>query len=204
MILYRPIGLIELRLIYESGLKTFPPRLPEQPIFYPVLNIVYARQIAFAWNTKSEPFAGYVTEFEIDDNYITQFDQHIVGGVQHAELWIPSEKLDEFNQHIIGQLKIVDAFFGEKYHGFIGKSTNLKDKDANEQFILISKAYEYSPMDVHIEIIVNKEAIFLNYPFWQKHDFTNEGFTEDQRKKTLDAIKKSWTLSFPDVPLGIV
>jgi len=28
MILYRPVGLNELRLIYESGLKVFPPRLP--------------------------------------------------------------------------------------------------------------------------------------------------------------------------------
>ena len=43
MILYRPVGLNELRLIYESGLKAFPPRLPEQPIFYPVLNLEYAR-----------------------------------------------------------------------------------------------------------------------------------------------------------------
>ena len=36
----------ELRLVYEAGLKAFPPRLPEQPIFYPVLNFGYAEQIA--------------------------------------------------------------------------------------------------------------------------------------------------------------
>ena len=37
-ILYRPVGPKELELIVASGYREFPPRLPEQPIFYPVLN----------------------------------------------------------------------------------------------------------------------------------------------------------------------
>ncbi|BAY82632.1 ADP-ribosylation/crystallin J1 [Calothrix parasitica NIES-267] len=44
--LYRPVGEKELVLIKESGCKQFPPRLPEQPIFYPVLNQEYAIEIA--------------------------------------------------------------------------------------------------------------------------------------------------------------
>lgn len=44
--LYRPVGLFELRLIQASDFTGFPPRLPEQPIFYPVLNRDYAEQIA--------------------------------------------------------------------------------------------------------------------------------------------------------------
>ena len=36
--LYRPVGSEELRLIAASGFREFPPRLPGQPIFYPVLN----------------------------------------------------------------------------------------------------------------------------------------------------------------------
>lgn len=79
MILYRPVGLKEMQLIYESGLRAFPPRLPEQPIFYPVLNLEYAQQIARDWNTKSSHFAGYVTRFEVEDAYITRFKRHIVG-----------------------------------------------------------------------------------------------------------------------------
>jgi len=67
MQLYRPVGLIELQRIYESRMQAFPPRLPEQPIFYPVLNFTYAAQIARDWNTKSHSFAGYVTEFTVDD-----------------------------------------------------------------------------------------------------------------------------------------
>ena len=52
MILYRPVGTKELSLIAESGYTRFPPRLPEQPIFYPVLNKEYAVEIASGWNAK--------------------------------------------------------------------------------------------------------------------------------------------------------
>jgi hypothetical protein len=36
--LYRPVGQEELDLIQSSVYREFPPRLPHQPIFYPVLN----------------------------------------------------------------------------------------------------------------------------------------------------------------------
>ena len=52
MILYRPVGTKELELIRESGWTRYPPRLPEQPIFYPVLEEEYARQIARDWNAR--------------------------------------------------------------------------------------------------------------------------------------------------------
>jgi putative RNA 2'-phosphotransferase len=41
-VLYRPVGPEELALIEASGCSAFPPRLPEQPIFYPVTNEPYA------------------------------------------------------------------------------------------------------------------------------------------------------------------
>ncbi|TJV91269.1 MAG: hypothetical protein E5X84_12435, partial [Mesorhizobium sp.] len=46
--LWRPVGPKELKLIEKSGMR--PPRLPEQPIFYPVLSEAYAVQIARDWN----------------------------------------------------------------------------------------------------------------------------------------------------------
>ena len=52
-VLFRPVGENELRLIAESGFRSFPPRLPGQPIFYPVLNEEYATQIARDWNAKN-------------------------------------------------------------------------------------------------------------------------------------------------------
>jgi len=201
MIIYRPVGLYELRLIYESRLTAFPPRLPEQPIFYPVLNIEYAQQIAFNWNTKSEPYAGYVTEFEIDDKYVNQFERKIVGGKQHEELWIPAEKLDEFNRQIVGKIKVVDAKFGKDFQGFIPSDFGLKDKNAVSQFVILANTFEYSGMDFYLETKVNHLAVFLNYPFWLKHDFSQDGIEESLKYKTLDAIKEIWSQSHSETPL---
>ena len=114
MILYRPVGTAELKLIEENGWKAFPPRLPEQPIFYPVLNEKYAREIAYKWNAKhNEDHKGYVLCFEIDDEYISRFDVHTVGSSYHQELWIPAEELNEFNQHIIGLIQWLDEYAEE-------------------------------------------------------------------------------------------
>ena len=113
MVLYRPVGTKELELIKESGYLKFPPRLPEQPIFYPVLNEKYATEIAQQWNVKyNDDHKGYVTKFEIDDAYYKQFEVHQVGNEYHKELWIPAERLEEFNRHIIGKI-CVAAEFGE-------------------------------------------------------------------------------------------
>ncbi len=110
LILYRPVGLEELKLIEESGWKAFPPRLPEQPIFYPVTNEGYAAQIARDWNTKTGSRHGYVTKFEIDRDYAANFDRKIVGGREHEEFWVPAEELAEFNQHIVGQIVVTQSF----------------------------------------------------------------------------------------------
>jgi hypothetical protein len=48
--LWRPVGPQELKLIEASGMREFPPRLPDQPIFYPLLSEAYAMQIARDWN----------------------------------------------------------------------------------------------------------------------------------------------------------
>lgn len=111
MILYRPVGGAELSLIKESEYRAFPPRLPEQPIFYPVLNEQYASEIASRWNTKySKSGCGYVTRFEIDDEYISKFKVQTVGATYHQELWIPAEELAEFNGHIIGKIEVIASF----------------------------------------------------------------------------------------------
>jgi hypothetical protein len=125
MILFRPVGLRELELIAESGYKIFPPRLPEQPIFYPVLNFEYAEQIARDWNSKSIPFAGFVTKFQVDDQHARQFPIQVVGGQVHQELWIPAEDLDEFNSHIIDNIEIVATYYGERFDQPLDPATNL-------------------------------------------------------------------------------
>jgi hypothetical protein len=84
--LYRPVGPVELELIKASGWRAFPPRLPEQPIFYPVTNQVYAAQIARGWNVKASG-AGFVTRFTVNADYLTRFPVQTVGGSIHTEYW---------------------------------------------------------------------------------------------------------------------
>lgn len=96
--LYRPEGPRELARIRASGWREFPPRLPDQPIFYPVTNREYAVQIARDWNVKASG-AGFVTQFDVDATYLGQFSIQKVGGNIHTENWIPAESLQEFNAH---------------------------------------------------------------------------------------------------------
>ena len=115
MILYRPVGTKELELIEKSNYTEYPPRLPEQPIFYPVLNEIYAVEIASRWNVNyNSDHKGYVTRFEIDDEYIQQFEVHTVGSSYHQELWIPAEELNTFNQHIVGKIQVIKEFSADK------------------------------------------------------------------------------------------
>ena len=107
--LYRPIGPEELALIEASGFRAFPPRLPEQPIVYPVTNEAYAIQIARDWNTKDGGI-GYVTRFEVAAVHLERYERKIVGGRMHEEYWIPAEELDAFNAAIVREIEIIHTF----------------------------------------------------------------------------------------------
>ena len=110
--LFRPVGQGELELIATSNFKSFPPRLPDQPIFYPVLTKEYAEQIARDWNTRDERsgFVGYVLEFEVETEYLKHFEIKKAGSSQHLEYWIPAEELEEFNKHICGEIRIIRKY----------------------------------------------------------------------------------------------
>ena len=113
-LLYRPVGQSELALIRESGFTAFPPRLPEQPIFYPVLNEEYATQIARDWNARHHPDrVGYVTRFHVSSEYLKRYDIQTVGGSVHQEYWIAAEDLAEFNRNIVGKIEVVAEFRGK-------------------------------------------------------------------------------------------
>src|SRR3974377_652708 len=93
-ILYRPVGPRELELIAANGYRGFPPRLPDQPIFYPVLNEEYARQIARDWNGPASG-AGYVIRFAVRKSFSDRYPVRTVGAAVHQELWVPAEELLE-------------------------------------------------------------------------------------------------------------
>lgn len=114
-ILWRPVGQAELDLIAASGWRRFPPRLPEQPMFYPVLSEEYATRIARDWNTRDERsgFVGYVTRFHVNAAYLSKYEIHEAGGRDLREYWIPAEDLDDFNANIEGLIEVVAEYRGD-------------------------------------------------------------------------------------------
>ncbi|MDA5285776.1 hypothetical protein ACWGHM_17325 [Streptomyces sp. NPDC054904] len=107
--LWRPTGPVELDLVRALDNRAWPPRLPEQPIFYPVLNEDYATRIARDWNVKHDG-AGYVTRFEVDSAFLERYPVRQAGGETILELWVPAEELPEFNAHIVGRIEVVAEF----------------------------------------------------------------------------------------------
>jgi hypothetical protein len=107
--LWRPTGPQELALVEESGWRVWPPRLPDQPIFYPVLNEEYATLIARDWNVKASG-SGFVTRFEVRKSFLDRYEVQQVGGQTILEYWIPAEDLDELNANIVGLIEVVAEF----------------------------------------------------------------------------------------------
>lgn len=141
--LYRPVGPEELTLIRQSGWRRFPPRLPGQPIFYPVLQEDYAVRIARDWNVP-ESGAGFVTRFSVAADYLSRYEVHEVGGRQCSEYWIPAESLPEFNDHIEGLIEVVAEFHGapgEARQQRMGEWVKVYDLAEDQETIhLIQKA----------------------------------------------------------------
>ena len=127
MKLWRPVGRNELKKIQESGMRAFPPRLPEQPIFYPVLTFEYAEKIARDWNSVRENhgYVGFVVSFDIENDYVAGFSMQFAGGKSCQELWVPAEELDAFNRHIEGVIEVV----AEYQNGVRVEGVYAKEKD---------------------------------------------------------------------------
>jgi hypothetical protein len=110
--LYRPIGEYELARVAAGGYRAFPPRLPEQPIFYPVLNERYATEIARDWNTRDAASSGvgYVTRFRVRAEALAQYPVQVAGASYHQECWIPAAELERFNAAIVGPIEVIATF----------------------------------------------------------------------------------------------
>jgi len=107
--LWRPVGPKELQLIRQADMRAFPPRLPEQPIFYPVLSEEYAVKIARDWNVPASG-SGYVTRFRVRRDFLARYQTQDAGGQKHREYWIPAEELSDFNAALVGEIEVVAAF----------------------------------------------------------------------------------------------
>lgn len=108
-LLFRPVGPKEFELLARSGWQRWPPRLREQPIFYPVTNFAYAAEIASKWNVE-ESGAGHVTRFRVRADFMSRFEIRRVGASYHTEWWIPAEQLEELNANIVGRIEVIASF----------------------------------------------------------------------------------------------
>jgi hypothetical protein len=187
MDLYRPTGLCELQLVLARDLAGWPPRLPEQPIFYPVLNRGYAEQIARDWNATSEGQVGYATWFEVDDGFLARFPRQVVGGRQHEELWVPAEELEALNRHLRGPIRVVSAFFGSAFRGLVPETGRLRGKDARAQ---LAALLEEGPGALAATVAEHRDAIFLHLPLWRL-----------EAPASIAAIEEAWRAAFPHLPL---
>jgi ribA/ribD-fused uncharacterized protein len=167
-ILYRPVGPKELALIAAKEYREFPPRLPEQPIFYPVLNEEYARQIAREWNLPASG-AGYVTKFAVKSEFLSRFTEQQVGASIHRELWIPAEDLEEMNQNIVGLIEVIAEY---------------KPKMKQIRFYRLSEPYgELSNFSAH--------PFELKGRVWptSEHYFQGQKFAETEREEAIRQAK---------------
>jgi hypothetical protein len=119
VVLFRPVGPEELRLVEQAGFRAFPSRLPEQPIFYPVLTQDYAAKIARDWNVPASG-AGYVTRFTVRRAFLSRYQIQNAGGERFQEYWIPAADLAEFNRNIVGAIEVVQRFSREDQEGRTG------------------------------------------------------------------------------------
>lgn len=108
-VLWRPVGHAEPALIEASGMTAFPPRLPDQPIFYPVVSEDYAIKIARDWNVPASG-AGYVLRFAVRGDFLSGYNIEEAGGRAHREYWIPAEDLAAFNNAVVGPIEIARSF----------------------------------------------------------------------------------------------
>lgn len=197
--LFRPVGAFEMLKILQSGAREFPPRLPEQPIFYPVLNREYAESIARRWNTKDShsSHAGFVTRFAVEEDYSARYEEHIVGPRTRAELWVPAEELADFNAHIVGEIEMVAVFYGPSYIGPIPEHFGLAGRDARQQLLCLRGMREQSNSDFEVELGANKPYVRMNFAYWVRTDFSDLGISADDKAHLLVDILRIWHARHP-------
>ncbi len=191
--LYRPVGLEEMILILEAEPHAFPPRKPEQPFFYPVLNEAYAHQIAQDWNTKDKAsgYAGFVTQFDVDASYLEQFETKTVGESHHQELWVPAEKLAEFNSHIKGNITMIAAYYGEEFEG---ARHEFRDFAADGMFTFLYELVLKNKHDFRAEMMLSRRAIYVNYAYWMTQSY--DDIAPDRHKVFLQYLADAWRERF--------
>jgi hypothetical protein len=84
-----------------------------------------ARQIEAAIHT-----AGYVVIFNIQQQFIEQYELQTIGYQEHYEYRIPVSHLSQFNKALIGQIELISAFSANDPRVYPYKS-NIPNNELN-------------------------------------------------------------------------
>lgn len=184
-------------------MRCFPERLAHQPIFYPVVNMEYARQIARDWNTPdaNSGFAGYVTQFGISATYLSKYELRTAGSAAHQEYWIPANELNSFNKAITAFISVEEAYFGPQFIGYVPDEHSLKGQNAVEQYATLAKIMDFA--EFASEISVNRKAVFLNSTYWLTADASVLGGDGQTKHLLLTRLAKAWKASDIGVSLPV-
>ena len=200
MILYRPVELEELCLVYRADMRAFPVLLPQQPVFCAVLGEQDATEVARRLSTDTDSRAGFVTRFSLDEPAARDFERRIVDD----ELELPAAELGELNSRLTGNIQVIAAFFGEGYVGPMVEGLALGGKTATEQFLTLLAGVGDSGFYVASNLHRSGVAVFANFFFWEQHDFTPERIGPARRDRLLEDLKRVWAAGKPgSAPLGI-
>jgi hypothetical protein len=123
------------------------PRLPEQPIFYPVCNEDYAAEIARRWNPvdPSSGFAGFVTRFRVPAARVEQYPRRVVGSGRHEELWVPAEDLASLCASFVGPIEVIRGWLGARFPEVTPWAGPLGELDA-EQLARVVEHAQRAPL----------------------------------------------------------
>ncbi len=196
--LYRPVGLKETELVLARGCTGFPPRLPEQPLFYPVMNAAYARQIARDWNAPDagSGHVGFVTAFEVDAAYLARFPVRTVGARGHQELWVPAEELEDFNARLVGPVRFTEAWYGPAYRGPDSPLGPLES-----QLATLGERAGASEVRLRELLHACPDAVLCNMGWWETTAAQAQGLEEHIRKELLIRIRSAWAVGRLKWPL---
>ena len=50
--------------------------------------------------------------FQVRSEFLSKYDEQVVGSAGHREYWIPADSLQELNTNIVGEIEIVSEFHG--------------------------------------------------------------------------------------------
>ena len=200
MKLYRPVGLQELEKILNFGSEKFPDRQVWQPILYIVENYGYAGQISSTWNLKDENsgFSGYILEFTISDDYISNYEIKQVGDRTHLEYWIPAKDTKKFNNSLTSKIKIINAFYGEKYKGPVFNETVLEGRTPDKQISELTSLMENSYEKFEETVQKCKTQIIPNLIYWMRMVSDLAGPDKEEKKKIIYEIEKILSQTYED------